>query len=280
MPRRRLLTISILQALVLGVVQGVTEFIPISSSGHLVLVPWLLNWDNPGLAFDAMLHLGTLFAVVAFFWRDLKELIIGGVLSIKERSLADEPRRKIAWLILVGTIPAAVIGFALEDFFEGLFAAPLWVGIFLLVTGMLLTMSERWSRRSLEMQELTWLDTLIIGLGQALAIAPGISRSGATISAGLWRGLQREAAARYSFLLATPIILGAGLFKLKDLWEASPISLSPLALLAGFLAAALSGFLSIRFLLGYLQKRGLYPFAIYCFVVGLGSISFALLFRS
>jgi undecaprenyl-diphosphatase len=265
--------------LILGIVQGATEFIPVSSSGHLVLVPWLLNWDDPGLAFDAVLHLGTLCAVIAFFWRDLKELVVGGLLSIKERSLAGEPRRKIAWLILLGTIPAAVIGFALEDFFEALFAAPLSVGILLLVTGVLLTVAERWGRRSLEMQELTWLDALMIGLGQAVAIAPGISRSGATISAGLWRGLQREAAARYSFLLATPIILGAGLLKLKDLWEASLLSLSPLALLAGFLAAAISGFLSIRFLLGYLQKRGLYPFAVYCWAVGLGSISLALLVR-
>ncbi len=257
--------------------QGVTEFVPISSSGHLVLVPWLLNWDNPGVAFDAMLHLGTLFAVIAFFWRDLAELIIGGVLSIKERSLADEPRRRMAWLILLGTIPAALIGFALEDFFEALFAAPLWVGILLLVTGAMLAVSERWGRRALEMQQLTWLDALIVGLAQALAIAPGISRSGATISAGLWRGLQREAAARYSFLLAIPVILGAGLFKLKDLWEAPLFAYSPLTLLAGLLAAAASGFLSIKFLLSYLQKRGLYPFAMYCWAVGVLSIALVLL---
>lgn len=263
--------------MILGIVQGVTEFVPISSSGHLVLVPWLLGWDNPGLAFDAMLHLGTLFAVIAFFWRDLAELIIGGVLSIKERSLADEPRRKIAWLILLGTIPSAVIGFALEDFFEALFAAPLWVGVLLLVTGVFLAACEKWGKRTLQMQEITWLDALVVGLGQALAIAPGISRSGATISAGLWRGLQREAAARYSFLLAAPIILGAGLFKLKDLWEAPLLSGSPLTLAAGFAAAAVSGFLSIKFLLSYLQKRGLYPFAIYCWAVGVGSISLALL---
>lgn len=275
--RRRGLTVSILQALILGIVQGVTEFIPISSSGHLVLVPWVLGWDNPGLAFDAMLHLGTLFAVIAFFWRDLVELIIGGVLSIKERSLADEPRRRIVWLILLGTIPAAVTGFALEDFFEDLFAAPVWVGVLLLVTGALLTVSERWGRRALEMEEMTWPDALVIGLGQALAIAPGISRSGATISAGLWRGFQREAAARYSFLLATPIILGAGLFKLKDLWEAPLFSNSPLILLTGFLAAAVCGFLSIKLFLTYLQKRGLYPFATYCWAVGVGTISLTLL---
>ena len=248
-----------------------------SSSGHLVLAPWLLGWDNPGLAFDAVLHLGTLFAVIAFFWRDLVELIRGGLLSIKERSLADEPRRKTAWLIVLGTIPAAAIGFTLEDFFEVLFATPLWVGILLLGTGVLLMVGERWGGRGLEMQEITWLDALIIGLAQALAIAPGISRSGATISAGLWRGFRREAAARYSFLLAIPIIFGAGLFKLKDLWEGPLFPIAPVTLLTGFLAAAISGFLSIKFLLDYLRKRGLYPFAIYCWAVGMGSILLAFL---
>lgn len=271
-----MLAISIFQALILGIVQGVTEFIPISSSGHLVLVPWLLDWRNPGLAFDAMLHLGTLFAVGAFFWRDLAELTIGAALSIKERSLADEPRRKIAWLILLGTLPATVIGFTFEDFFEVLFATPMWVGILLVATGVLLIASEKLSRRNLEVHEMTWLDAIIVGLGQALAIAPGISRSGATISAGLWRGLGREDAARYSFLLAVPIILGAGVFKLKDLSGAPLFSSSPLILCTGFLAAAVSGFLSIKFLLGYLRKRGLYPFAIYCWTVGLASTLFAL----
>lgn len=241
-----------------------------------MLVPWLLGWENPGLAFDVMLHLGTLLAVVAFFWRDMVDLIVGGVLSIKQRSLADEPRRKIAWLILLGTIPAAVIGFTLEEFFEVLFGAPFWVGVLLLCTGILLAASERWSRRSLEVHEMTWPDALLVGLGQALAIAPGISRSGATISAGLWRGLQREAAARYSFLLATPIILGTGLYKSRDLLSSALFSGFPLALAAGFAAASISGFLSIRFLLAYLRRGRLYPFAIYCSVVGTGSILLAL----
>lgn len=270
------MTVNTSLALILGVVQGATEFIPISSSGHLVLVPWLLGADNPGLAFDAVLHLGTLCAVVAFFWRDLVQLIIGLVLSLKERSLTDEPRRKIAWLIVLGTIPAAVIGYFLESFFEVLFAAPFWVGILLLATGVILAVSERLGRRALEIQDMSWLDAAIVGLAQAVAIAPGISRSGATIGAGLWRGLKREEAARYSFLLATPIILGAGVPKLTDLWQASPAWSSPSALIVGFAAAALSGFLSIRFLLRYLRTRSLYPFAIYCWVVGLATISVAL----
>ncbi len=250
---------------------------PVSSSGHLVLMPWLLHWENPGVAFDAMLHLGTLLAVVAFFWRDLAELVKGGALSIKERSLAGDPRRKLAWLMVVGTMPAAVLGFALEDVFEALFAAPLWVGILLLITAVFLAASERWSRRRLDMQGLGWLDAVLIGLAQAAAIAPGISRSGATIAAGLWRGLQREAAARYSFLLATPIILGTGLVQLKDLAQTGLLTGSPVALLTGFLAAAASGFRSIGLLIRYLHRGNLYAFAANCATIGVGTLVLVLL---
>jgi len=275
--RRCRLTTSVLQALILGLVQGATEFLPISSSGHLVLVPWLLHWQNPGLAFGAMLHLGTLLAVVAFFWRDLRDLVVAGVMSLKERSLAGKPHRRMVWLIVIGTVPAAILGLALEDFFKALFGAPMWVGALLVGTGTLLAVSERGSRRSREMMELGWVDALVIGLGQAIAIAPGISRSGATISAGLWRGLRREEAARFSFLLSVPIIFGAGLFELKDLLGTSSVVESPLTLVIGFASAAISGFLSIRFLVGYLRTRSLYPFAVYCWAAGLLSILLAVL---
>jgi undecaprenyl-diphosphatase len=244
----------------------------VSSSGHLVLVPWLLRWENTGLAFGALLHLGTLVAVVALFWRDLWQLVVAGLLSIKERSLAGDPKRKMAWLIVLGSVPAAVLGLALEGFFESLFGQPMWVGMFLVGTGALLASSERWSRRTLEMTELGWVDALVVGLGQAIAIAPGISRSGATISAGLWRGLRREAAARFSFLLSVPVILGAGLFELKDVFDAPLVSDSPLTLVVGFASAAVGGFLSIRFLLRYLQTGSLYPFAIYCWAAGVVTV--------
>jgi undecaprenyl-diphosphatase len=268
---------SVLQALFLGIVQGATEFLPISSSGHLVLVPWLLHWQNPGLAFDAMLHLGTLVAVVTFFWRDLRDLLVEAVRGLKDRSLAGLPRRRMPWLIVIATLPAAILGVALEGFFEALFDAPVWVGVLLLGTGTLLAVSERWSRRRRDMLELGWLDAFIVGLGQAIAIAPGISRSGTTISAGLWRELRREEAARFSFLLSVPIIFGAGLFELKDLLGTSWGVGSPLTLVIGFSSAAISGFLSIRFLLGYLRTRSLYPFAIYCWAVGFLSIFLAVL---
>jgi undecaprenyl-diphosphatase len=265
-----------LQAIVLGLVQGLTEFLPISSSGHLVLVPWILDWEDPGLAFDAMLHLGTLLAIVVFFWRDLQDLVIGGLASIRERSLADDPSRRGAWLIVVGSLPAALIGSVFEDFFETLFDAPIWVGVLLLVTGAVLAASEKWSRKRLRPTQLGWVDAVIIGLAQALAIAPGISRSGATISGGLWRGLQRDSAARFSFLLSVPIVMGAGLFKLKDLWVATGSMNSPAVLIAGFAAASVSGFLSIKFLLRYLRARPLYPFAAYCSIAGLLSVLLAL----
>jgi undecaprenyl-diphosphatase len=268
-PPRGCLTNSVLQALILGTVQGITEFLPISSSAHLVLTPWLLQWENPGLAFDAMLHLGTLLAVVAYFWRDLWGLLVGGLASVKERSLGDDPNRRMAWLIVIGTLPAVVLGLVLEDFFEALFGAPLWVGVLLLGTGLLLASSERWSLRNLDLSDLGGLDALLVGLGQAMAIAPGISRSGATISTGLWRGLRREAAARFSFLLSVPIVFGAGLFSLMELLESPWVIDSPWTLLAGFLSAAISGFLSIKFLLSYLRTRSLYPFAIYCWAAGL-----------
>jgi undecaprenyl-diphosphatase len=268
---------SVLRALVLGIVQGATEFLPVSSSGHLVLVPWLLHWQNTGLAFGALLHLGTLLAVAAFFWQDLWQLVVAGLLSVKERSLAGDPFRKLAWLIVLGSLPAALLGFAFEDFFKSLFGQPVWVGILLVGTGMLLAAGERWSRRRLEMSELGWMDALVVGLGQAIAIAPGISRSGATISAGLWRGLRREAAARFSFLLSVPVILGAGLFELKDVFEAPLASSSPATLVVGFASAAVTGFLSIRFLLKYLQSRSLYPFAIYCWSAGLATVLISIL---
>jgi undecaprenyl-diphosphatase len=253
-------------------VQGATEFLPVSSSGHLVLVPWLLGWGDPGLAFDATLHLGTLVAVVAYFAGELWTLLKALLSSMRERSLAGDATRKIAWLLLLGSLPAAVIGFFLEEYFERLFAEPLWVGILLLGTGALLSLSEKWSVRNREISAMRWLDALVIGLGQALAIAPGISRSGATISAGLWRGLERSEAARFSFLLSVPVVLGAGLFKLLDLMATPWVLRSPWLVIIGFLAAAVSGFLSIRFLLSYLRSRSLYPFAAYCWAAGMLAI--------
>jgi undecaprenyl-diphosphatase len=175
---------------------------------------------------------------------------------------------RLAWLILLGTVPAALIGYLLEDFFEGMFARPAAAAGFLLVTAAILAVSERFGRRERDLNTLTWPDALLVGLAQALAIFPGISRSGATIAGGLARGLRREPAARFSFLLATPIILGAGLLKVVDLAQAGELAAQAPALVVGFLAAGLVGFGCIHFLLRYLQQRRLYPFAVYCAVAG------------
>jgi len=267
---------TLLRAIILGILQGATEFIPVSSSGHLVLVPWLLGWPDPGLTFDTVLHLGTLLAVLAYFWRDWWRLITAWLRGLV-RWQWDDPDARLAWLLVLGTIPAAVLGFFLESFFESLFGQPAWVAFFLLVTAALLAASEWLGRRRLKIEDLRWPDALLIGLGQALAIAPGISRSGATMAAGLGRGLERPAAARFSFLLATPVILGAGIFQLLDLLALPDPMAQASALLVGFVAAAVSGYLCIWGLLRYLQRGRLYPFAVYCALAGSAALVVVLL---
>jgi len=276
---------NIVQALVLGIVQGATEFVPISSSGHLVLVPWLLNWPEPGLAFDTIVHWGTLVAVLAFFWRDFAALARAWARSLMERNPSgrasgrslDQTEAKLAWLIIVGTLPAALIGYLWQDFFESLFSSPSRVATLLLVTGAILAVSERLGKRQRSLGDLNWLDSVLIGLAQSLAIAPGISRSGATIAMGLLRGVKREAAARFSFLLATPIIFGAGLLQLLKLFQSGAVGAQLLPLVIGFLAAAISGYLCIKFLLAYLQRGRLYVFAIYCWLAGIASLTIFLM---
>lgn len=262
------------KALVLGILQGATEFLPISSSGHLVLVPWVLGWSSPGLAFDTLVHWGTLVAVVAYFYRDLIALIQAWVGNVFLRRPATSDAR-MAWLLIVGTLPALVMGLAGETFFEELFSTPVWVAVFLLVTAAILTLSERLGKRVKEAEQLAFWEAILIGVAQGLAIAPGISRSGATIAMGLVLGLRRPAAARFSFLLSLPIILGAGLLQLVE-WLGEPTgNVTWLHMSIGFLAAAISGYLCIRFLLSFLQRGKLYPFAIYCALAGVSGLILA-----
>ena len=262
---------TLLQALVLGIVQGLTEFIPISSSGHLVLVPWLFGWSEPGIAFSAIIHWGTILAVLLFFWKDLYRIALSGLRALFTWSLPD-PDSKTALWIVIGTIPAAVLGVAFHDFFERLFATPVAAAGFLLATSLILSMGEWFGKQLREIEDLNARDALSIGLAQAIAIVPGISRSGITISTGLARGIKRAAAARFSFLLMIPATLGAGLLSILDLlheemlWHELPV------LASGFVAAAISGFFAIRWLLAYLSRRPLWIFSIYCAVFGLLSI--------
>jgi undecaprenyl-diphosphatase len=257
----------IIQAIILGILQGATEFIPVSSSGHLVLVPWLLGWDSPTLVFDTVVHWGTLVAVLAYFRNDWMRLIAAWLRSLRGRGRGDSEGR-LMWLLIAGTIPAAAIGYAFEGMFESLFSAPAWVSFFLLVTAALLTIGERLGQRTRDLDGLRLADALLIGIMQAAAIAPGISRSGATTSQGMLLGLKRDAAARFSFLLATPIILGAGVFQLLDLIK-MPDPLAQLPVLGiGLAAAAITGYLCIWALLRYLQRGTLHLFAVYCGFVG------------
>ena len=269
---------TLLQAILLGILQGATEFIPISSSGHLVLLPWLLDWPEPGLAFDAIVHWGTVLAVLAVFWRDLYRLLGAGLKSLRTRSLAG-PDARVAWWIVIGTIPAVIIGYLFQDFFEALFGTPVAAAGFLLVTGVVLSLSERLGARVREAEEMSWLDALLVGLAQAAAIAPGISRSGATIAAGLLLGVKRASAARYSFLLSVPAVLGAGVLSLLDLASEGGLAGNWPLLAASSLAAAVSGYLCIRFLLSYLRRGRLYVFAVYVWLFGAASLVVSLVRR-
>ncbi|MEM4196326.1 MAG: undecaprenyl-diphosphatase UppP [Methanothermobacter sp.] len=274
----------VLQAIIIGTVQGLTEFLPISSSGHLVLVPQMMGVKS-SLAFDTLLHVGTLVAVVTYFWGDIVHMIRSFISSLRDipggnfrNGMEEDPFKRLAWMVIIGTIPAALAGVLFKDFFESLFSSIAAVGFFLIVTGLLLWGSERISariREKLSVEKLGVRDSLIIGGAQALAIAPGISRSGATISAGLFLGFERELAARYSFLLSIPAILGAALIQVKDI--SAGMDLLGASMIAGFVASAVSGYIAIKFLLKLIRERDLYIFAYYCFALGLLVLGVSLL---
>lgn len=262
----------IIQAIILGIVQGLTEFIPVSSSAHLVLIPWLLGWDKPSLLFDTMLHWGTLVSILLVFWRDFWDIMIASLRSVWTRSLADANAR-LGWFVVVGTIPTAVLGLLFSDFVEDLFGSPAAAAGFLIVTGLLLIGSEqmvRHLRQSRSLTQLNLVDSILVGCAQALALAPGISRSGSTIAAGLVRGIRREDAARFSFFLGTPAFFGAGLLQLVKAVNVGADALVAQApvLVIGLVVSAISGYVAIRFLLAYLRTHTLYLFAAYCLIVG------------
>ncbi|MBN1427371.1 MAG: undecaprenyl-diphosphatase UppP [Anaerolineae bacterium] len=259
---------TIIQVIILGIIQGATEFIPISSSAHLLLIPWLLQWEEtPSLGFDIILHLGTVMAVLIYFWRDWLAMAQSVLRWAIKRDNSD-PNLKLLGLLILGTIPAAVIGGLFNDFFEQVFEYPLVASLMLFVTAGLLFIGERIGKQDRDPESMTWLDSLLIGLAQAIAIFPGISRSGATISAGRLRGLKRETAARFSFLLATPIILGTGIIHIFDLFETGINASETGALLIGFISAFVSGYLVIRWLLNFLRSRSTAIFSIYCVLAG------------
>lgn len=247
----------VIQAIVIGIVQGLTEFLPVSSSAHLIVIPPLLGWNEEFInsaTFDVMLHAGTLVALLIYFWRDVLHLLGAFFASIRDRSLAGDHDRRLAWLLLISIIPAALLGAFFESFFDHYFRDNLLLVPVLLVVGaVLLFVAERAARHVREMWDLRWLDALIVGIAQAAALFPGISRSGATIATGLFLGMKREATARFAFLMGIPVIAGATVWKLRDLDDLALSSTELTAFAAGMLAAAISGVLAIRFLLRYLQ---------------------------
>jgi undecaprenyl-diphosphatase len=264
--------VNVIEAIILGIVQGATEFLPISSSGHSVIVPALFNLAEPGLTLVAIAHQGTLLAVLLYFWSDLWAILRGVLQGLWQRQPLATPPARLGWLILAGSIPAAVAGLLFEDFFEEIFAEPRYAALFLFGTALLLVMGERLRRGDKEISSLRLPDAMIVGLFQMLALFPGISRSGSTITAGLMRGLDREAAARFSFLLGVPAIAGAGLLALRDVFAAGDLAANWTVYVATFVTAFLTGYACIYFLLAWLRRHSLYAFAVYCVLVATVSL--------
>jgi len=266
---------------VLGLVQGLTEFLPISSSAHLIIVPWLFGWNNRALnsiQFEVALHMGTLLAVLVYFAQDWRRLIVAFVQSVLERRIGSDPDRRLVWYIVFATVPAFLLGVLAESQIDEVFHDPnnlrgglLIIAVMMIVMGALLLLAERIGKHAIELKNITFGTALGIGVAQALALVPGVSRSGSTITTGLFLGLKREAAARFSFLLSTPVVLGVGLKKLYDLLQGTETIPADQTggFIIGFLAAAISGFLCIFFLMRYLQSRSTAPFIWYRFMVGI-----------
>lgn len=260
---------NIIQAIILGLVQGVTEYIPVSSSAHLVLVPWLLGWGDASFEFEVLVQWGTLVGVLVYFWRDVWDIVREVLLGLWRRKPLATAEARLGWYIVLATLPAVVFGFAFKESFEAAYSSPTAVAALLLVTAAMLAAAEYFGKRERELPTITWLDALVVGFWQVAALLPGISRSGATISGGVLRGFDRRSAARFSFLMSVPAMAGAGVLAIKDLLEAGQLGAQLPAISAGFIVAAISGYVCIRWLLGYLQRGRLYGFAIYCAVVGI-----------
>lgn len=259
------------QAIILGIVQGLTEYLPISSSAHLVIVPYLAGWNFPtdqAFAFDVLCQLGTLAAVIVYFWKDLIEIIVAFFKGIASRKPFETSESRMGWLLILATIPAGLAGITIKSMVEAAFASPVAVGCLLFGTALLLLVGELVGKKDRKLTGINWLDALLVGIGQAISIFPGISRSGATISVGLMRGLNRKDAAKFSFLMSIPIMLAAGLYSALDLRHIAGLMSFLPVVLVGTVVAGVVGYLSIKWLLSYVTHRPLTDFAIYCTVMG------------
>ncbi len=257
---------SIIQAIILGVVQGLTELLPISSSAHLNIIPWLLGWTKAEEfsvafeGFDVALHFGTLLAIVLFFFKDWIELIKGGIAQVRGKKSFEG---KMFWYLVIATIPGGAIGFLLDHFVGDKLEQPIIIGIALIVMGIALYFVDKFAKSNTDFKHMTFKQTFLIGLSQALAFIPGVSRSGVTITTGRLLGVDRESAAKYTFLLSTPIVFAATLYKIKD------FAFGELSFYLGVLASFLVGIFVIKFLLEYLKKGSFKGFAIYRVIAGI-----------
>lgn len=261
---------TIIQAIILGAVQGLTELLPISSSAHLYIIPWAFNWNQVEEfniafeAFDVALHAGTLLAIIIFFFKDWLNLIIGGFNRVLKKEKSFEG--KMFWYLVLATIPGGTIGFVLDKFLEDTLMAPIIIGIALIVMGIILYFVDKNAKSDTEYEDMTLKQTFLIGLSQALAFIPGVSRSGVTMTAGRALGIKRESVAKYSFLLSTPIVAGATLYKLKDFVISIPF-------FVGIFVSFVVGLFVIKFLLEFLKKGSFKVFAIYRVIIGIAIIA-------
>lgn len=261
---------TVFQALVLGVIQGLSEFLPISSSAHLTLAPWVFGWEDPGLAFDVALHLGTLIALVWFFWQEWVALAIAFAGIVRKRRVETESERRFMW-VAIATVPGAIAGFLLQSYAKTVFRSPTLIGIMLIVMGVILWAVDRAARQDLPLAEMGWKHAVLIGLAQMFAIIPGVSRSGSTITAARALRFSRESAAVFSFLMSLPIITAAVVFEGRHAMQ-DGIS-APLVV--GVIASAVSGWLAIAVLLKFIARNSYGVFAAYRLVVGAAVLALA-----
>ncbi len=262
---------SIIQAIILGIVQGLTEFIPISSSGHLVIIRDVLDWEDPGLFFDVILHLGTLVAILVYFRKEWMRLIrmIPDLIKSFSNKAALPPEEFLLSKIVVGIIPAVIMGFLFEGILEKYFRNLFMVATWMIIIGIIFIFAESIAKLHKRFTEITIIDSLIIGAVQVFALIPGISRSGITISVGLLRGIRRSVAAKFSFMMGAPLMFGAGLFEFIKFLQKGTIEEGAWFFIAGFVAAIVVSYFAVRFLIGFLKKHSLFVFSYYLFAIGI-----------
>ncbi len=266
------------QAFILGMIQGITEFLPVSSSAHLVLTPFYFGWQIPEeqiFPFDVLVQVGTLLAVIIYFRKDLLVILSEVMRGLQSRQPFTSPSSRLGWLLVVASLPAGFAGILLKDTVEAAFKSPVSVAFFLIGTAALLWLAENLGKRDRNLSSVSWFDALWIGIGQAFALFPGISRSGATIAAGMTRHLDRRSAARFSFLMSVPVMAAAGLVGLVDLLKVPHLVAFLPSMVTGFVTAAVVGYLAIHWLLGFLARHSLRSFAIYCLTLAAITLIFS-----